>query len=136
MVRQGDEAGTTEGDFTCSWQGDYYNTKNLAIATSNNMYLDGLGALLEEATRDSDGNGDGQSIFLWMSDYHPDGAQLFWPQQPTAFVMCLGPATSGDDIQPEDMRAFYVRPGKGVYIHRARGTTEFTSPNSIAQPPF
>eukprot|EP00966_Prymnesium_polylepis_P018755 431827-Prymnesium_polylepis.1 len=36
----GDEAGTTEGDFEVWWQGDYFNARNLAIASINNTYLD------------------------------------------------------------------------------------------------
>lgn len=30
---------------------------------------------------------------------------------------CLGPNTAGDDIKPEQMRAFLVPKGKGVYFH-------------------
>ncbi|CAE7667448.1 unnamed protein product [Symbiodinium sp. CCMP2456] len=52
-----------------------------------------------------------------MSDYHPDGGQLFWPRTPVPFTVCLGPASAGDDIKPEDMRAFHVPQGKGIYIH-------------------
>lgn len=111
----GDEAGTTEGDFEVQWQGDFFYGKNLAIATENNEYLDGLGALPELAETDKDA--DASSIHLWMSDYHPDGGQLFWPRQPIPFSVCLGPASRGDDIKPEDMRAFHVPAGKGVYIH-------------------
>jgi hypothetical protein len=51
------------------------------------------------------------------SDYHPDGAQLFWPREPVPFVVCLGPASVGDDVTPADMRAFYVPAGKGIYFH-------------------
>ena len=52
------------------WQGDYFIGKNLAVATTNNTYLDGLGAVPERASR---GNADsaGDVIHLWMSDYHP-----------------------------------------------------------------
>lgn len=59
------KAGTTEGDFEVQWQarssnsifnlkdflsfflsqGDFFYGKNLAIATKNNEYLDGLGAV-------------------------------------------------------------------------------------------
>lgn len=91
---------------------------NLAIATTNNVYLDGLGALPEVASRTSDKQHD--DIYLWMSDYHPDGGQLFFPSDPdnaVPFTMCLGPASKGDDIKPEDMKAFFVPAGKGVYIH-------------------
>jgi ureidoglycolate lyase/seryl-tRNA synthetase len=111
----GDEAGTTEGDFHVWWQGNFFYGKNLAIATSNNFYLDGLGALPENAKHKVEEQPD--YIYLWMSDYHPDGGQLFWPHAPTPFVMCLGPASKGDDIKPEDMRAFLVPAGKGAYIH-------------------
>ena len=41
-VPAGDEAGTTEGSFMVGWQGDYFHGTNLAIATSNNQYLDGI----------------------------------------------------------------------------------------------
>lgn len=111
----GDEAGTTEGDFEVEWQGDFFQAQNLAISTTNNKYLDGLGAMPEHASRDTPTNA--KEIYLWMSDYHPDGGQLFWPRSPVQFVVCLGPNTKGDDIKPEDMRAFIVPEGKGVYIH-------------------
>jgi hypothetical protein len=112
----GDEAGTTEGFFDVEWSGDFFMGKNLAIASVNNTYLDGLGALPEHASHDS-ARGDGNEILLWMSDYHPDGGQLFFPVNPIPFVVCLGPASCGDDIKPEDMRAFYVPAGKGAYFH-------------------
>ena len=35
------------------WQGDFYHGKNLAVATSNNVYLDGLSALPEHASREN-----------------------------------------------------------------------------------
>ena len=47
----GDEAGTTEGRFEVRWEGDFFYGKNLAVATTNNTYLDGLGALPEVASR-------------------------------------------------------------------------------------
>jgi len=111
----GDEAGTTEGDFEVQWQGDFFYGKNLAIATKNNEYLDGLGAVPELAKTDKDA--DASFIHLWMSDYHPDGGQLFWPRKPIPFAVCLGPASCGDDVTPKDMRAFHVPAGKGIYIH-------------------
>ena len=72
----GDEAGTTEGDFEVHWSGDYFFGHNLAIASTSNFYLDGLGAPPEQASRTAPAAGDGTHIYLWMSDYHPDGAQL------------------------------------------------------------
>ena len=113
----GDEAGTTEGDFEVHWHGDYFHGRNLAINTTNNVYLDGLGAVSEQASRDDDDYSKENSIYLWMSDYHPDGGQLFYPHEKIPFVVCLGPAARGDDIRPSDMRAFLVPAGKGVYFH-------------------
>ena len=112
----GDEAGTTEGHFDVHWSGDYFFGHNLAIATSNNFYLDGLGAPPETARDHDPRSCDGSSIFLWMSDYHPDGAQLFWPNEQMPFTVCLGSASHGDDIRPTDMRAYQVPAGKGVYL--------------------
>ena len=136
----GDEAGTTEGHFDVHWSGDYFFGHNLAVATENNFYLDGLGTLPEHATRTEPAAGDGAHIYLWsepalgtnasvggslvvlmraraVSDYHPDGAQLFMPLSPIPFTVCLGLSTHGDDIRPEQMRAFRVPAGKGVYMH-------------------
>jgi ureidoglycolate lyase len=68
----GDEAGTTEGNFSVRWEGDYYYAENFAVATTNNKYLDGLAVPPEHASRDASRcAGDGNTIHLWMSDYHP-----------------------------------------------------------------
>lgn len=67
----GDEAGTTEGNFHVRWDGDYYYAENLAVATTNNKYLDGLAVPPEVAQHGASCVGDGNTIHLWMSDYHP-----------------------------------------------------------------
>ena len=129
----GDEAGTTEGCFTVRWQGDFYYSKNFAVATSNNSYLDGIAAMPEIATHeDRERTTAEETIHLWMSDYHPDGGQLFWPMGKTQqqeeeeeeeegggipFTVCLGLPSCGDDVTPGDMKAFYVPAGYGLYIH-------------------
>eukprot|EP00941_MAST-03F_sp_MAST-3F-sp1_P002829 g2829.t1 len=113
----GDEAGTTEGNFRLRWDGDFFRGENLAIATTNNSYLNGLGAEPKDAKVEAQGaSGDGSAIYLWMSDYHPDGGQLFFPKEKIPFVACLGKSTYGDDIQPENMVAFHVPAGKGIYF--------------------
>lgn len=143
----GDEAGTTEGDFEVWWDGDCFRGKNLAIATKNNEYLDGVGTPdLERLAEDSAAVSEGgpackrrrggeegaawpreeQAIYLWMSDYHPDGAQMFFPRAhgasggddaDTSFYVCLGKKSYGDDIRPENMRAFKIPSGKGIIFH-------------------
>lgn len=61
----GDEAGTTEGNFDVHWEGDFFYGTNLAVATNNNVYLDGLGAHPDVASRDATSAAKG-SIYLWM----------------------------------------------------------------------
>ena len=96
--------------------------KNLAVSTTNNTYLDGLACPPEYASRKASGcKADHECIYLWMSDYHPDGGQLFWPIEPIAFCVCLGPATVGDRVTPDDMRGFIVPEGYGIYIHPGYG---------------
>lgn len=82
----GDEAGTTEGNFNVQWKGDFYYAKNLAVKTTNNSYLDGLGAMPENAVhheKSSDGDempdndAADEHIYLWMSDYHPGEKDLY-----------------------------------------------------------
>ena len=111
----GDEGGTTEGNFDVNWEGDFYYGKNLAVATKNNYYLDGLGDLPEHASKES--QSIQKYIYLWMSDYHPDGGQMFWPEKPVPFVVTLGLNTKGDDITPQDMCSFLIPAGLGIYMH-------------------
>jgi len=125
----GDEAGTTEGEFELWWDGDNYRSQNKAVITTNNTYLGGFGVHPDQLSGTSTDSikeeaGPTKEIYLWMSDYHPDGGQLFWPctsrsiiQRDMPFVVCLGKNTYGDDIRPEYMRAFLVPAGKGVYFH-------------------
>lgn len=122
----GDEAGTTEGPFEVEWKGDFFRGKNLAINTPANEYLDGLGTSdFANATDAGDGVGGSEdAIYLWMTDYHPCGGQLFMPQTCSVgevssmpFFMCLAKASVGDDVNPSDMVGFKIPPGKGAYIH-------------------
>ena len=111
----GNEGGTTDGDFKVWWQGDYYYAKNLAISSISNTYLDGLGALPEIAQLNS--SIFRNELFLWMSDYHPDGGQLFWPEEPVPFTVCLGLNIYGDNIKPEYMQGFNIPAGAGIYLN-------------------
>ena len=74
----GDEAGTVEGDFAVHWCSDYFFGHNLAIASENNFYLDGLGAVPERASRDEPARGDGASGL--------PGAAAQWTRQPCVSV--------------------------------------------------
>jgi ureidoglycolate lyase len=111
----GDEGGTTEGEFKVKWEGDYYYGENLAIETNNNKYLDGL--MVKPLLASKESKDDKDQIYLWMSDYHPDGGQLFWSKEKVPFMVCLGHSSYGDDIKPKNMKAFKIPAGKGIYIH-------------------
>jgi ureidoglycolate lyase len=116
----GDEGGTTEGAFRLFWHHGNLFGENLALTTTANKYLLGLGALPSEpsANDSSPGNADFHAVdhvYVWYSDYHPDGGQMFYSEN-SPFVANLAPAL-GDSIRPEDFTAFYVEAGFGLYIH-------------------
>jgi ureidoglycolate lyase len=116
----GDEGGTTEGAFRLFWHDGNLLGENLALATTANKYLLGLGALPSRSAMAAaqPRHGDTLSIdhvYVWYSDYHPDGGQLFYSED-SPFVANLAPAL-GDSIKPEDFTAFYVEAGNGLYIH-------------------
>lgn len=48
-------------------------------------------------------------------NYHPDGGQLFFPLDGSAFIVPL--ALPGDDLKPEDFVAFSFAGNLGLYIH-------------------
>ena len=136
----GDEAGTCEGKFDIYWDGDFLCPsgvssrarfrcalevvsrrygKNHSIATTSNHYLLGYGKEPTACVKQQRGQGPAESpdsIRLWYSDYHPDGGQLFFPEDGQPFVTNLAPPL-GDDVKPSDFTAFYVPAGKGCYIH-------------------
>jgi ureidoglycolate lyase len=102
----GDEGGTTDGDFTFWWEGGTLRAANEAV---NDAYMVGW---TSEGTAPADG---AAHMVLWHANYHPDGGQLFFPLESGAFIITL--ALPGDDVKPEDFRAFHFSGGKGLYIH-------------------
>jgi hypothetical protein len=107
----GDQGGTTEGTFSFWWQGEVLYGRNEAVGDS---YLLGWSRDPREAS-ESVVNPDRSRILIWHANYHPDGGQLFFPQQRIPFVVPL--ALPGDDIGPEKFTAFYCDGSFGVYIH-------------------
>ena len=108
----GNEGGTTTGEFDFWWEGDVMLGKNHAVGS--NEYLFGWScepklSRRDRATRPRD------QVLIWHANYHPDGGQLFFPENGEAFLCPL--ALPGDDVKPEDFVAFYVEGGQGLYIH-------------------
>jgi hypothetical protein len=106
----GDEGGTTEGIFASHWSGDILFGTNEAVG---GHYILGYATEPSAARRDHDR--PPEELLLWHANYHPDGGQLFFPEQRTPFVVPLAPP--GDDVRPEDFRCFYFDGTAGLYIH-------------------
>ena len=108
----GVEGGTTEGEFQLSWENGLLIGENSALSTSANKYV----LAFESLPVKGSGPGEtGSHVFVWYSDYHPDGGQMFFSAS-TPFVANLAPPV-GDDIRPEDFTAYYFEAGTGLYIH-------------------
>lgn len=106
----GIEGGTTEGTFTCHWQGNELRGRNEAVG---GQYVIGFRNPPDEA-RQGVALAKGR-VLLWHCNYHPDGGQLFWPIDGQAFVVPV--ALPGDDLSPESFVAFWSDGSFGLYIH-------------------
>ena len=106
----GDQGGTVRGTFEFWWEGEMLHGRNHAVGDE---YLLGWSRAPEEASR-ARAREPGR-VLLWHANYHPDGGQLFFPLDGQPFVCPL--ALPGDDVRPEDFRAFLVEGGRGLSIH-------------------
>jgi hypothetical protein len=106
----GDEGGTTEGIFISEWQGDVLYGRNSAVG---GHYVLGYGCEPTEAQTDH--NRPAQELLLWHANYHPDGGQMFFPEEQQPFYVPL--ALPGDDVRPEDFVCFRFDGSRGLYIH-------------------
>jgi len=57
---------------------------------------------------------DCSRLYTHEANYHPDGGQIFAPQNHAPFVELLAPP--GDDVKPEDFVAFYCNGSFGIHI--------------------
>ncbi len=106
----GDEAGTTEGIFLSSWQGDILFGRNEAVGGE---YV--LGYATEPSQARTDHQRDPHQVMLWHANYHPDGGQLFFPLDQRPYYVPL--ALPGDDVQPSDFVCFRFSGNQGCCIH-------------------
>ncbi len=106
----GDQGGTVRGTFEFWWEGEMLHGRNHAV---DDEYLLGWSRPPEQASRARPR--EPGRVLLWHANYHPDGGQLFFPLDAQPFVCPL--ALPGDDVRPEDFRAFLVEGGRGLYIH-------------------
>ena len=106
----GDEGGTTEGTFVSEWKGDVLYGRNDAVG---GHYILAYAVTPEKAEENH--RRDPKQMLLWHANYHPDGGQMFFPQQKKPFLVPL--ALPGDDIMPDKFICFRFDGSQGLYIH-------------------
>ncbi len=109
-IDSGNEGGTTIGTFISEWEGDILYGKNDAVG---GHYILGYNTLPEDA--DTTHRRPPTRLMLWHCNYHPDGGQMFFPQEPGPFLVPM--ARPGDDVKPEDFVCFRFRGGQGLLMH-------------------
>lgn len=109
----GDQGGTTEGIFNFYWQGHTLHAHNTTVPNQNEYVL-GWSCEPQYAA-DEPVSIARERVLLWHANYHPDGGQLFFPEQAGPFISPL--ALPGDDVRPEDFVAFWFSGEQGLYIH-------------------
>jgi len=115
----GNEGGTTEGPFETWWEEGILYGRNTAVEHKGEYDKDGRYLLGYSSDPDDFSyhltNEDPSQIYIWHVNYHPDGGQLFFPEGNKPFISPL--ALPGDDIQPNNFKAFYFDGSQGLYIH-------------------
>ena len=115
----GNEGGTTEGPFETWWEEGILYGRNTAVEHKGEYDKDGRYLLGYSSDPDDFSyhltNEDPSQIYIWHVNYHPDGGQLFFPEDNKPFISPL--ALPGDDIKPDNFKAFYFDGSQGLYIH-------------------
>ena len=115
----GNEGGTTEGTFEAWWNQGILYGKNNAVEHKSEYDKDGkyfLGYSYDPSNSSKKfTKEDPEKIYIWHVNYHPDGGQLFFPDDNKPFISPL--ALPGDDIKPNNFKAFYFNGSQGLYIH-------------------
>ena len=108
----GDEGGWVEGIFHGEWQGDVLYGRNEAVSGHYVLGWSTTDPQLASTTRQTVPR---ERVLLWHMNYHPDGGQLFFPQDRSAFVVPV--ALPGDDLAVEQVIALWCDGSRGLYIH-------------------
>ncbi|MBT3264760.1 MAG: ureidoglycolate hydrolase [Acidiferrobacteraceae bacterium] len=108
----GDEGGWVEGIFHGEWQGDVLYGRNEAVS---GHYVLGWSTTDPQLASTTQQTAPRDQVLLWHMNYHPDGGQLFFPQDRSAFVVPV--ALPGDDLAVEQVIALWCDGSRGLYIH-------------------
>jgi ureidoglycolate lyase/seryl-tRNA synthetase len=106
----GNEGGVAQDLFSMERRGEIQYAVNGAVGRS---YLTGWFADPAQASPDRPAT-DTSRIYTHEANYHPDGGQIFSPREGAGFVALL--AKPGDDVKPEDFRAFFCDGSFGIHI--------------------
>jgi len=106
----GNEGGIAQDVFSMERRGEIQYAVNGAVGRS---YLTGWFADPAHASPDRL-PADTSRIYTHEANYHPDGGQIFSPRDGASFVALL--ARPGDDVRPEDFRAFFCDGSFGIHI--------------------
>lgn len=106
----GDEGGTTEGIFHAWWENGRLMGRNAAVG---GHYVLGF-ADPPGVARRAPGPAPPR-VLLWHANYHPDGGQMFFPQERKPFVVPM--ALPGDDVTPAKFKTFWFDGTHGLYMH-------------------
>ena len=100
----GNQGGIVEGDFLFQWEDDFLKARNKAVGRA---YVTGRLPVDVTSSRRS-------HVLVRDLNYHPDGGQVFFPEDGKPFVALL--ALPGDDIKLEHFEAFYFDGSFGLQI--------------------
>jgi hypothetical protein len=109
----GNEGGYVEGIFHSHWTGDVLMGRNEAV---NGEYVLGWSCNPQKASSHRQ-TVPRKQVLLWHMNYHPDGGQMFFPNENKPFVVPV--ALPGDDLKLSDVIAIWCDGSKGLYIHPA-----------------
>lgn len=109
----GDQGGTTEGIFNFYWENNTLHAHNTSVVNQN-RYVLGWSCEPQHVSS-TQPSSDRDKVLLWHANYHPDGGQLFFPQESDPFISPL--ALPGDDVKPGDFIAFWFDGSQGLYIN-------------------
>ena len=106
----GNEGGISEGQFMFERKGGLMLARNFAV---DGNYITGWFDDPATATA-AQTDADYSRVLVREANYHPDGGQVFYPENGTPFIALL--ALAGDDIQPENFIGFYCDGSVGIQI--------------------
>lgn len=106
----GDQGGTAEGIFHAWWEDGRLMGRNAAVG---GHYVLGFADPPGVAPRTPEPAPP--RVLLWHANYHPDGGQMFFPQERKPFVVPM--ALPGDDVRPANFKTFWFDGTHGLYMH-------------------